>query len=376
MDQPSVETATSGPRTSSGLRMADLGGGTTLAALLLTAVAIGILVFLTSWAAPLLGPLFLGGILTALATPLFETFVRRGRNTTMAMVFTIVVVVLVGGSLALLSIYSGRQLVASLAIYADQIEARNPALAEMLASIGVPGAMRDLLSPEALVAIIESAASAVSEVGGNLAFAVVLAALLLLDLPRITRLVGQGLGAENPVFREYPAVARSAVTYFVIRIRVNLITAVGLFVLMLVLGVDNALLWAIGAFFLSFVPYVGLVLAVIPPVILAYAESGPAFALLIVIGAMILNVVAENVLEPSMTGEALHLATWLVFIMFFFTVWLIGPVGALLAMPLTVLIVLVLQGNPRTRWIATLLSRGEPPSTAPTGSPALAATDH
>jgi AI-2 transport protein TqsA len=377
MDQPSVETAASGlPGTSSGPRLADLGGATTLAAVLLTAVAVGALVFLTSWAAPLLGPLFLGVTLTALATPLFEAFVRRGRSTTMAMVFTVVVVVLVGGSLAVLSIYSSRQLVASLAIYADQIAARSPALAELLASIGVPGALRDVLSQEALVAIIEAAASAASEVGGNLAFAVVLAALLLLDLPRITRLVGQGLGAENPVFREYPAVARSAVTYFVIRIRVNLITAAGLFVLMLVLGVDDALLWAIGAFFLSFVPYVGLVLAVIPPVILAYAESGPAFALLIVIGAMILNVVAENVLEPSMTGEALHLSTWLVFIMFFFTVWLIGPVGALIAMPLTVLIVLVLQENPRTRWIATLLSRGEPPRPAPAGTPALEAAEH
>jgi AI-2 transport protein TqsA len=376
MGERSVDTAKPDPQgSSSGSRLADLGGATTLAAVLLSAVAVGALVFLTSWAAPLLGPLCLGIILAALATPLFEAFVRRGRSTTTAMVFTVAVVVLVGGTLAVLSIYSSRELAASLAIYADQIAARNPALAELLASIGVPGAAREVLSPEALVSIVEAAASAVSEVGGNLAFAVVLAALLLLDIPRITRLVGEGLGAENPVFREYPAVARSAVTYFVIRIRVNLITAAGLFVLMFVLGVDDALLWAVGAFFLSFVPYVGLILAVIPPVILAYAESGPAFALLIVIGAMVLNVVAENVLEPSMTGEALHLSTWLVFIMFFFTVWLIGPVGALIAMPLTVLMVLVLQGNPSTRWLATLLSRGEPPRAAPAGTPALEAAD-
>ena len=90
------------------------------------------------------------------------------------------------------------------------------------------------------------------------------------------------------------------------------------------LGVDDPLVWAIGAFFLSFVPYVGLILAVIPPAILAFAESGPAAALIILIGAAVLNVVAENVLEPSMTGKALKLSTWLVFVMFFFTVWLIG----------------------------------------------------
>ena len=83
---------------------------------------------------------------------------------------------------------------------------------------------------------------------------------------------------------------------------------------MLVLGVDDALLWAVGAFFLSFVPYLGLVLALIPPTILAFAESGPAAAAAVVIGGTALNLIAENVLEPTLTGRALSLSTWLVFI--------------------------------------------------------------
>jgi AI-2 transport protein TqsA len=132
-----------------------------------------------------------------------------------------------------------------------------------------------------------------------------------------------------------------------------------------VLGVDNALLWAIGAFFLSFVPYLGLVLAMIPPAILALAESGPLAASVVVVGATILNVLAENVLEPTLAGRALSLSTWLVFIMFFFWVWLIGPVGALLSMPITVLIVLVLQHNDPTRWVAALLAREREPPPVP-----------
>ena len=253
--------------------------------------------------------------------------------------------VLVGGSLVVFSIYSSRQLTESLVLYAEGLTEQYPAVADALAALGVPGGIRELVSPEVLASILEATASAISSVGGNLAFAVVFAALLLLDGPRLTRLMSQGLGSENPVFREYPEVAKSAVTYFTIRIRVNALTAGGLLVIMLLLGVDDPLVWAIGAFFLSFVPYVGLILAVIPPAILAFAESGPAAALIILIGAAVLNVLAENVLEPSMTGKALKLSTWLVFVMFFFTVWLIGPVGALLAMPITVLIVLVLQGN-------------------------------
>jgi predicted PurR-regulated permease PerM len=127
---------------------------------------------------------------------------------------------------------------------------------------------------------------------------------------------------------------------------------------MLVLGVDDPLLWAAGAFFLSFVPYLGLTLALIPPTILAFAESGPLAAGLMLAGGIVLNVIAENVLEPTLTGRALSLSTWLVFTMFFLWVWLLGPVGAVLSMPITVLLVLVLERGRRTQWIATVLARG------------------
>jgi predicted PurR-regulated permease PerM len=226
-----------------------------------------------------------------------------------------------------------------------------------LATAGVMAAVREVLPPEVLADILRAITGIVLQVGQSLVFAVIVAALILLDSQRLARLASGGIGSQNPVFREAPAIARAAVTYFAVRIRVNAVTAVLLLVLMLVVGVDDALLWAVGAFFLSFVPYLGLVLAVIPPAILALAESGPGAAMVIVVGSIVLNVVAENVLEPTMTGRALSLSTWLVFIMFFFWVWLIGPVGALLSMPITVLIVLVLQHNEPTRWVAALLTR-------------------
>ena len=140
------------------------------------------------------------------------------------------------------------------------------------------------------------------------------------------------------MFREIPSIARAAVTYMLTRVRINAFTALTLLVLMVIVGVDDALLWAVGAFLLSFVPYIGLVVALVPPTILAFAESGLPAAAVIVIGGVVLNVVAENVLEPTLTGRALSLTTWLVFTMFFFWVWLMGPVGALLSMPITVLI--------------------------------------
>ena len=330
-------------------------GSTNLLAMVVTAVLVGLLVVLIGWLSPVLAPLGLGMFLAALAAPLFSRLAERGYSPPVALTVTIGVLVLVIGGIVLLAIVSARTLAEDLAGYSDALDAR-------LAAPDAGLAIRDVIPPGLLADVLRVAINVVTQVGGTLLFALVVAALLLLDAPRLTRLVSGGLGSANPVFRQAPVIASAAVTYFVVRIRVNALTAISLFLLMVVVGVDHAPLWAIGAFFLSFVPYLGLILALIPPTILAFAESGPAAAAVIVIGGTVLNLVAENVLEPTLTGRALSLATWLVFVMFFFWVWLMGPIGALLSMPISVLIVLVLRHSERTRWIAELLSReGEPP---------------
>ena len=324
-------------------------GASDLFATLVTAVLVGLLLFLVGWLSPVLGPLGLGLFLAALAGPLFSWLMARGRSAPTALAVTVTVLVLIVGAIVLLALVSIRTLADSLAGYGESLETRYAS--------GELTTLQDVLPPDVFVDILGSVVEIVIDVGSSLAIALVVAAMLLLDAPRLSRLVAGGLGSANPVFREAPALGAAAVTYFTVRIRVNAVTAAGLLLLMLLVGVDYALLWGVGAFVLSFVPYLGLIIALIPPTLLALAESGPLAAAIIVIGGTLLNVLAENVLEPTMTGRALHLSTWLVFLMFFFWVWLMGPIGALLSMPITVLVVLVLRHDQRTRWLAELLSR-------------------
>jgi AI-2 transport protein TqsA len=344
-------------------------GHTNLFATLVAAVVAGLGLFLVGWMAPVLAPMGLGLFLAALAAPLFTWLQRRGRSLGLALVLTILAVVAIGAGLIALTLAGARALAEGLAAYSSALQARFPDAGETLTTSGIMAAVRAVLPPDVLAEVLRITIGIVLQVGQSLVFAVIVAALLLLDSQRLSRLASSGLGSQNPVFREAPAIAWAAVTYFSVRIRVNAVTAVLLLVLMLVLGVDSALLWAVGAFFLSFVPYLGLVLAMIPPAILALAESGPLAAGIVVVGFVVLNLVAENVLEPTLTGRALSLSTWLVFIMFFFWVWLIGPVGALLSMPITVLFVLVLEHNEPTRWVAALLSNEPEPAHGPSGPP-------
>jgi predicted PurR-regulated permease PerM len=124
----------------------------------------------------------------------------------------------------------------------------------------------------------------------------------------------------------------------------------------LLLGVDYPLLWGVLAFFLSFIPFIGLAIAMIPPALLALAESGWVQALIIIVGVTAINLLIENVLEPGMTGKRLSLSPMIVFLSIFFWGWLLGPVGGLLSMPITVLLLLVFQHNEGTQWLANIIS--------------------
>ena len=330
--------------------------GTTLVA----CVMVGLALFLIGWLAPVVAPMGHGLFLAALAAPMFTWLEQRGRSPALALTLTIAVVLAIGVGLVSLVLAGAAALTDGIVTYADDLRSRYPDVSDPTVARSVAGMMARILPPDVLSDVLKAVARILVEVGQSLIFAVVVAALLLLDGRRLSSLAARGIGSEGPVFRETPGIARAAVTYFAVRIRINAVTAIGFLVLMLVLGIDDALLWAVAAFFLSFVPYLGLVLAMIPPAILAFAESGVLPATIFVIGGTALNLIAENVLEPTLTGRALSLSTWVVFTMFFFWVWLIGPVGALLSMPITVLVVLVLQHNDRTQWIAALLSRQQP----------------
>ena len=109
------------------------------------------------------------------------------------------------------------------------------------------------------------------------------------------------------------------------------------------------------AFVLSYVPYVGLFLAMTPPTILALAEHGIGSAILVVVGAVVINLAIENVIEPRLDAETLNLSPVVVLVAFFFWGWLLGASEAMLSMPIMVMIMLVTAGEPRTKWISQII---------------------
>jgi AI-2 transport protein TqsA len=139
-------------------------------------------------------------------------------------------------------------------------------------------------------------------------------------------------------------------------------------------------MWGILAFFLSFIPWIGLPLAVAPSVVLALAEHGVTSAVLVIVGVTVINIIAENALSPMLMGRGLSLSPTMLFIGFIFWAWLLGGPGAFLAAPLTIFLVLMLDTFPETRWIASVMGiagpdpeapESEEPRVEPTGRPSV-----
>jgi predicted PurR-regulated permease PerM len=121
------------------------------------------------------------------------------------------------------------------------------------------------------------------------------------------------------------------------------------------LGVDFPILWGLLAVLLCYVPTIGSIIAAIPPVLLALIQLGPGAAGGVAIGFFAINLVMGNAIEPRFMGKGLGLSTLVVFLSLVLWGWILGPVGMLLSVPLTMTAKIALEANPNTAWLAHLL---------------------
>ena len=175
----------------------------------------------------------------------------------------------------------------------------------------------------------------------------------------------RSVGSDHPQAERLVVFGRNVVRQLGLRAIVNLFTGTGVVILLLVLKVDFPVMWGILTFFLSFIPWIGLPLAVTPAVILALAEHGPTTALLVIAGVVVINVLAENALSPMLMGRGLSISPTVLFIGFLFWAWLLGGPGAFLAAPLTIFLILMLETFPETRWLASVMGVSPPDTDAP-----------
>ncbi len=143
--------------------------------------------------------------------------------------------------------------------------------------------------------------------------------------------------------------------YLIVKTGISALTGLLVGLLTWGFGLSAPVLWGLLAFLLNFVPQIGSVIAGIPAVALAALELGFGPAALIAAGYLVINMFLGNVVEPRITGQALGLSPVVVLVSVFAWGWVLGPVGALLSVPLTVAVKIYFASTDDLKWVATLL---------------------
>ena len=160
--------------------------------------------------------------------------------------------------------------------------------------------------------------------------------------------------------------ARNTRRYILVTTVFGLLVAIVDTIALFLLGVPLALLWGLLSFLTNYVPNIGFLLGLVPPVLLALLVGGPGLALLVVLIYSLANFLLQSVLQPVFVGDAVGLSVTLSFLSVFVWTVVLGPMGAILAVPLTLFVVAVLVGqDPDRVWARTLLAGASGAASSP-----------
>ena len=113
------------------------------------------------------------------------------------------------------------------------------------------------------------------------------------------------------------------------------------------------------SFITNYIPNIGFVLGLLPPVLLALLQGGVRQAVLVIVAYSVINVMIQSLLQPKFVGDAVGLSVTLTFLSLVFWTFVIGPLGALLAVPLSLFVkALLVDADPDSRWLDPLIAPG------------------
>lgn len=323
-----------------------------------------VIIFGIRASASILNPILLAVVITIAVSPLPAMLTARGVPGWLSLVLSFALVLAVIGLVLFLIIITTGRIVEEIPRLQALLAQQQSALTEQpQSSILIPGLTTGALV-DGLQAIILSQRSAdlltaflgALVRGVSQAFVVLLIFAFMLAstlaLPTADRL---GLNPDQPVVTRFVELTTQVRQYVNLTALVNLLVAVGNTILLLIVGVGPALLWGLLSWFMGFIPAVGFWIAMIPPLLIALVQGNYVDAAIIFIGYVIINGSVENLVKPRFLGDRLSISPLVVAVSLIVWAWLLGAVGAILAIPMTLLLLSVLEVFDGSRWLATLM---------------------
>ncbi|TFV73905.1 AI-2E family transporter [Blastococcus sp. CT_GayMR19] len=312
----------------------------------------------------LVAPVFLALVVVVALAPVQGWLRRIGVPRWLATTVLLILVWAVLLAFVALLVVSAAQLAALLPDYADQAEVLiNEVVTELNTAGLVSGQLSDLIGQIDYGQVVGLATGLLTQLlGAASTLVLLLSALVFMAIessgfPRRMALVGEERPHLPVALTLFTQGTRS---YLLVSTVFGAIVAVGDWIALSIIGVPAAAMWGLLAFVTNYVPNIGFVLGVMPPALLGLLAGGWSELIAIVVVYSLLNFVVQTLVQPRFIGDSVGLSMTVTFIALLFWSWVLGALGALLAIPLTLLVkALLVDVDPRGHWLDTLL-REEP----------------
>jgi predicted PurR-regulated permease PerM len=215
--------------------------------------------------------------------------------------------------------------------------------------------IKTYLNPGKIMRLAANALSGLSGLFTNVFLILLTVIFILLEASGFSVKLGMALKEPEKSLVPLRQFSESVSRYIGLKTLFSILTGVAIGIWLAILGIDYAVVWGLVAFLLNYVPNIGSIIAAIPAVLLALVQLGTGSALLAALGYVVVNIAVGSIIEPRSMGKGLGLSTLVVFVSLIFWGWVLGPVGMVLSVPLTMIVKIGLESNENTRWIAILL---------------------
>ena len=324
-------------------------------------------------AAPMLVPFLLSVFIAVICFPLMSRLQQSGVPKGFALAIVMSLVILTGIGMTVLIGTSITDFSHMLPTYQQKISSEWGNVMTWLSGQGISVAdnIKEMIDPSAAVGLLSSILKGFGNVLTNSFLIILTVAFILIETAGLTQKflklnVRESVPTDDNISDEnimelssnnnFPQVfVEKLRSYMSLKTIFSMITGVVIGIAMWLIGVDYPVLWGVLAFMLNFVPNIGSIIAAVPAVMLTIVQLGVGPAMLVAAVYVTVNVVIGSIIEPKYMGKGLGLSALVVFVSLVFWGWILGPVGMLLSVPLTITVKLALESKAETEWLGHLL---------------------
>jgi len=326
--------------------------------IMLTSAAAVIVIAGVKSAATMLVPFLLATFIAVVSAPLVRWLTNRRIPEVLSVLLLLSGFILIGTLLATFVGSTLNDFYKDVPVYEQQLGSLVQDGVIWLRSLGLEVAdniVTEYVNPGAVMKMVASVFNGLGGVLTNTFLILFTVVFILLEASSFPAKLKRAFGEQTTAFAHFERFSSSVQQYLAIKTLVSLGTGCCIGLILWIIGVDYAPLWALVAFLLNYIPNIGSIIAAIPAVLIALIQLGIGEAILTGASYVVVNTVFGNMVEPRLMGRSLGLSTLVVFVSLVFWGWVLGPVGMLLSIPLTMVMKIALETRPQSRWIATLL---------------------